>query len=160
MHPTDAALMVFLMGCTLGDWWTGKVYNAVTFPALVLAFIASFSPYAAPTLSGLPVTPLDALCGFLLALAPFTGLWLVGGTGGGDVKLISVVGAVKGPLFVAYAMLYSIFAGAIIGVAVQAYMGQLVPILKRVWYTIAHSLMPGMGPALALWGQHMGKQLF
>lgn len=180
MLPMDAALVVLVVVCAVTDLWRGKIYNVVTFPAFFLAVGAAALGHGPRTLSGTPVDLVESLLGFLVAFVPFFLLYLVTGKGAGDVKLIAAIGAIKGPGFAAYTMLHALFIGAFIGVLLTAWRGQLMPILKRVGYTILHSITPGMGPVshldpngptmtfgtafalgtlLTLFGQFYGRQL-
>lgn len=142
----DGVLVALVVLCTVTDLWRGKIYNVVTYPAIAGGVAAAAFGHGPLTLTGAPVQVADSLLGLALAFIPFFALYVVTGKGGGDVKLITSIGAIKGPGFVAYAMLYALFAGAVIGVILSAWRGELIPILKRVGYTILHSVLPGVGP--------------
>jgi len=180
MQPMDGALIVIVSICAFTDVLFSRIYNWATYGTIVLAFVAAAAGHGAHTLCATPVTLFDSLTGFLVGFAPFLLLYTVGGVGGGDVKLLAAIGAAKGPTFVAYTMLYSLFAGALAGLVVAGVRGELRPILRRVGYTILHSVTPGMGPTshldpkgprisfgpavlvgtlLCLLGQSVGRQL-
>ncbi|MBI4860889.1 MAG: prepilin peptidase [Candidatus Riflebacteria bacterium] len=142
----DIVLVVLVTACGVTDIFFNRIYNQVTYAAIVSAWLVAWLGYGAETLGGLQVDLSTSLLGFLMGFVPFFLVYLIGGIGGGDVKLMGAIGAIKGASFVAYTMLYSLFLGALFGVIVAAWRGQLMPILKRVWYTIVHTLSPGMGP--------------
>ena len=56
----------------------------------------------------------------------------MGGMGGGDVKLLGAIGALKGAEFVFIATLYTAFCGGIIAIIYLAVKGQLLVTLKKV----------------------------
>lgn len=142
----DGVLVGLVVVCAITDLWRTKIYDAITYPAILAGLVAAGLGHGPKSLWGAPVDLLSSFLGLLLAFVPFFALYLVTGKGGGDVKLITAVGAIKGPGFVAYAMLYALFIGAAIGLVLSAWRGQLIPILKRVGYTILHSALPGVGP--------------
>lgn len=144
--PMDIILVALVIVCAITDLWRGRIYNVVTFSALAAGVTAAVSGHGPRTLSGPPVDLLESVLGLVVGFLPFFALYLVTGRGGGDVKLISAIGAIKGAGFVAYTMLYALFLGAFFGVVLTAWRGQLLPILKRVGYTILHSITPGVGP--------------
>jgi prepilin peptidase CpaA len=91
-------LIAMCMAAVWSDVRTGRIPNVLTLSGLALAL-------ALRTVSGLG--PLGAgLSGALLALLLSIPLFLIGGLGGGDVKLLVAVGAFLAPsqLFVALAV--------------------------------------------------------
>lgn len=144
--PMDWLLVAVVLVCGVTDIFWNKIYNPVTLAAIVAAVVVSVIGQGANTLSGPKVDLLECLAGLALGFLPFFALYVVGGLGGGDVKLMTAIGAIKGAGFVAYTMLYALFLGAFIGVVVTWWRGELLPILKRVGYTILHTLTPTVGP--------------
>jgi prepilin peptidase CpaA len=71
---------------------------------------------AATNLSGVTVT--DALLGCVVGLAFMLPGFLIGATGGGDVKLFAALGTMLGPRDIGFAFLYSLIAGGLLAVAV------------------------------------------
>jgi prepilin peptidase CpaA len=90
------------------DLWKFKVYNALTFPALLAGLAASawFNGWG-----GLAMSGLGALTGFGLLVAFF----VMGGVGAGDVKLLTALGAWLGP-----ALTVQVFLASAIAVGVYA----------------------------------------
>ena len=115
-----------LVATALGAWTdirTGKIPNALTYPLWVFGWV--YAGLAAGR-SGL----IDSLSGFLLAFIPCFLLYLTGGLGGGDVKLMAAVGALMGWRFTASAMLSSIFVGALIAVLIVVWEGRILATFK------------------------------
>ncbi|WP_422931157.1 A24 family peptidase [Singulisphaera sp. PoT] len=105
--PLFAVAFVTLVAA-FTDIWKFKVYNVLTFPALLAGL--AFSTY----LGGLS----GALCSLSGAIVGFASLVLffaLGGVGAGDVKLLTAVGAWLGPwltfeVFVASALVAGLYA--------------------------------------------------
>jgi Flp pilus assembly protein protease CpaA len=94
------------------DVTSGRVPNTLTYTgALVgLALNALVRP------SGIGLGP--AALGLAVGFVPLFLVYLAGGLGGGDVKLMAAVGAFLGPYTTAYALLYSCLVGAVLSVAI------------------------------------------
>jgi prepilin peptidase CpaA len=100
------------------DVWRFKVYNALTFPALLggLAASAWFGGWA-----GLATSGLGALAGFGLLVAFFA----MGGVGAGDVKLLTALGAWLGPALTVQVFLASAIAAGLYALALAVLYGGL-----------------------------------
>ncbi len=101
-------LFVVLTICLITDIRRRKIYNKVLFPALVLALLLNSFLYG---LGGLQDAILGCLLGFFILLIPY----LMGGMGAGDVKLLAVIGAIQGPMFVFATAVYMAILGGLIG---------------------------------------------
>ncbi|SFA79383.1 MULTISPECIES: prepilin peptidase [unclassified Bacillus (in: firmicutes)] len=103
---SDYLLVATLLVCVITDIKERKIYNAVLFPALCTAWILHVITGGS---DGLYLTLLGTLVGFSLLLIPY----LLGGMGAGDVKLLAVIGAIKGMMFVLMAAVYMALAGGL-----------------------------------------------
>jgi prepilin peptidase CpaA len=146
MHAMDWVLVAMVVVCGFTDVVHNRIYNPVTYAGILSAIAVNGMGLGATAIGGQTMTLGDTLAGFLAGFLPLLALYAVGGVGGGDVKLMAAIGAMKGKMFVAYCMLYSLFLGALFGVVVVAVRGELGPILRRIWYTVWHTVVPGMGP--------------
>ncbi|HBV86972.1 MAG TPA: peptidase A24 [Desulfosporosinus sp.] len=104
------------LGLTLGiaaftDWREHKIYNKLLLPAFTIALLLNTLQDG---VSGLTSSLLGAVMGFALLLIPY----LMGGMGAGDVKLLAVIGAFGGIMFVLTSFLY----GAVIGGVISLYL--------------------------------------
>lgn len=104
-------LLIVLLICLITDLKSRKIYNKVLFPTLVIAFIGHFM------ISGWAGVGTAAL-GFLLGLAILLIPFLLGGMGAGDVKLLAVIGALKGSTFVFTTAIYMALVGGIIALVI------------------------------------------
>ena len=101
-----ATISVGVLVAAVTDLWKFKVYNLLTLPLLLSGLLYYALVRGLP---GLEASALGALFGFLVLL-PF---YLLGGMGGGDVKLMAAVGAWLGlPLTFCVFIVSSLAAGA------------------------------------------------
>jgi leader peptidase (prepilin peptidase) / N-methyltransferase len=100
-----AALISTLLTVALIDYDHKIIPNTITLPGIVIGFGLS--------LWALPITPLASLLGILIGGTFFYLIALVskGGMGGGDIKLIAMIGAFLGW----QGALFTIFSGALLG---------------------------------------------
>jgi len=138
MTPADAfelaseAILLVALGVALyTDLTRGKVYDWCTFPAICLGLLLSYVAGAYEPAQGAALVralggPLIAsLAGLALALGLFGVAYLLKMLGGGDVKLMCAVGALKGLQFFIVAAFFTACAGAIIAVAVLIWRDRL-----------------------------------
>lgn len=100
------ALLLILLVAAIIDWRTFKIPNLVTIPAAVGALTYYTGMHG---FSGLLFSLAGLGIGLLLLLIPY----LMGGLGGGDVKLMGVVGAFLGAKAVIIAFLFSAIIGGL-----------------------------------------------
>ena len=117
MYLLAGAVVVAWVGA-LWDVFAYRIPNAVTYPAVVLAFVAHFF------LEG-PRGLLRSALGLLVGGGIFLFLYLLRAMGAGDVKLMAAVGAFAGPLHSIEIVLYSAIAGGVLALAVALYRRRL-----------------------------------
>ncbi|MFF2446227.1 prepilin peptidase [Neobacillus sp. NPDC058068] len=108
---SSSLLIVLLIVCVITDLRERKIYNAVLFPFLFAAIILHVVTGGLHGLSG-------ALLGTAVGLGILLIPYLLGGMGAGDVKLLAVIGGIKGIGFVLMASIYMALAGGIIAIFV------------------------------------------
>jgi prepilin peptidase CpaA len=108
----------------LVDLWTRRVPNPLTLGTAALGVIL-----AASHQSGVSVQ--DALAGFAVGLLFMLPGYLIGATGGGDVKLFAAFGTLLGPRATGFAFLYTVLAGGVIAVAVALQRRRLRETVER-----------------------------
>jgi prepilin peptidase CpaA len=84
--------------------------------------------------------------GWAVGVALFLPLFLLGGMGAGDVKLLGAVGAWLGTMSVLYAGLYSILAGGILALVVGWTHGYLGKALSNLWGLLVFWRTAGIQP--------------
>lgn len=140
-NPGVIFLLLTVTACGLTDMRTGHIMNAVTYPAIATGVILSASGYGMPGMDA-GSSALGLVAGFL----PLFLIYLVKGAGGGDVKLMAAVGAFGGAIFSLSTLFWSLLLGSLMGLVQAAWSGQLKGILQRVFFTLFHSVLPGIGP--------------
>jgi prepilin peptidase CpaA len=106
----DGALIAVLLVCMVTDIKSRLIYNNVIFPALAAAFLLQL---LAGGFAGLLQSAAGMAVGLSILLIPY----LLGGMGAGDVKLLALVGAFKGVMFVLITAVYMSLIGALMAAA-------------------------------------------
>lgn len=110
--------LITAAAATAWDLRTGRIPNAITFPAM-LAGLGLNTYYTG--WRGLQASLLGLGLGVLLLFIPFA----LGGMGAGDVKMLAAIGALNGHLFTFRAFLYSAIAGGILAAGTALVRGKL-----------------------------------
>ncbi len=118
-------LGIVLLVAAVTDWRERKIYNWLTYPAALVALVLhvivfGFSSAGVALLTGLAVV--------------FVGLLILplGWLGGGDIKLLAVIGFALGPAALYEIFFYAILAGFVMGMAISVFNGYLWDLLKRI----------------------------
>lgn len=129
-------LVMVLSICFVTDLKQQRIYNKVIFPALtgVLVFHIITSGF-----NGLKLSLIGFLVGLTLLIIPY----FLGGIGAGDVKLLALIGAIKGSSFVLNTALYMAVIGGIIALIIIISNGALMKVLKELWLWF-YSLLCGI----------------
>lgn len=119
----DIIFVLVLSICFITDLRQQKIYNKVIFPSLVIAVILNiwFSGFA-----GLKLSLLGFITGLCILLVPY----FLGGMGAGDVKLLALIGAVKGSVFVLNTAVYMALLGGAIAVIIIIFQKQTINFIK------------------------------
>jgi prepilin peptidase CpaA len=102
-----------------------KIPNCLTLPAIALGFVLSF---VGSGWNGL----LFALMGFVVGMGLLMLPYLLGGMGGGDVKLMGALGSLLGSHAVLNVFLFTSLIGGIIAIVVAVANRSLIEMLKRI----------------------------
>lgn len=133
----DGVLLATLAVALYTDLTRRRVYDWCTFTAVGLGLLINYVAGAFEHAQGNALAvhlggPLiDALLGLALAVGIFGVAYLLHMLGGGDVKLMCAIGALKGLSFFFDAAVFTACAGAVIAVAVLIWRGRLWQGLKR-----------------------------
>jgi prepilin peptidase CpaA len=128
-------LVAVLVTAAVCDLARGKVFNWLTYPAIVVGLgLAALRGAAAGNVwEGLT----DGLAGFGFAFGVLFVAYLVGGMGGGDVKLMGAVGALVGWNGLAdyaalHAVFYSFLTAAAVGLVLMVWRGQTRAVVRNL----------------------------
>ncbi|PQV64913.1 prepilin peptidase CpaA [Abditibacterium utsteinense] len=103
------ALAIFLAICAYTDGTRAKIYNKVTFPAMLAGLLLHGIFGGAQSLI---YSALGLAVGFGIQFVP----WMLGLAKAGDVKLLMAVGALKGWAFCCFGFLYGALAFGLISI--------------------------------------------
>lgn len=121
----DVLLFTLLVICSYTDLRYGRIPNIVLLPAAFLSLVIHLWQGG---LQGILLWAQGLGLGVALFILPFLG----GGLGAGDVKLLGVIGAMKGPTFVFYCFLATALMGGLISILILLYQRKLAPTLKQI----------------------------
>lgn len=133
---SDYLLFILLIICVVTDIRERKIYNSILYPILCASWILHL---VVDGTSGLIGSLQGTVVGLGILLIPF----FLGGMGAGDVKLLSVIGAIKGVQFVLMASLYMAFAGGIMAIIVLLFRKGTKARIMQAMY-IVHGLTNGV----------------
>lgn len=120
------SFVAVMMLAAIWDLRLARIPNWLTVPALLIA------PVLRGFLESGPAA-MDAVVGGVLGLILGMVLFGLGVVGGGDSKLLAVVGAFLGPAGFGTALLAAGVAGGLLGLIVAARAGRLQPVVIRTW---------------------------
>jgi prepilin peptidase CpaA len=132
----DVLVLCLVVVCATTDVLKGKIYNAVTYPAIGIGIILAGLSKGEPTL-------INSLLGLVIGFLPLFIVFVLGGMGGGDVKLMAAIGAVKGYPFIVYAMFYSGLVGGLLAIIAMIWRGVFFKSMHNILRTMATSVIPG-----------------
>lgn len=124
-YITDIILAAVVIICVYTDLRNRKIYNAVVVPA-ALAGMAVHLFFSG--VDGFVFSVKGLAAGMGLLFIPF----VLGGFGAGDVKLLGVVGALKGTVFVFKAFLATGIIGGVLALLVLIKQKRVLSTLKRI----------------------------
>jgi prepilin peptidase CpaA len=132
------ALMVGLAACIF-DLRTRRIPNLLTLggAAAALVYWASLEGFTAVGVSA---------AGWGAGLAIFLPLFLLGGLGAGDVKLMACLGAWLGPSQALWTAIYGAIAGGIFALIVALFTGYLRTAVDNVYILLVHFRVAGVRP--------------
>jgi prepilin peptidase CpaA len=121
------------------DLRTRRIPNVLTFGGAAVALGYALASHG---FDGL----LTSLEGWGLGLALFLPLFLLGGMGAGDVKLLACLGAWVGPLDAFWVAIYAMVAGGVMGVIVALATGYARQAAANVWMLLSYWRVAGVRP--------------
>jgi len=139
---SDLILVAVLVVAAVTDLRWGRVYNWLVYPAIAVGLLL---PAISGDLPGLKDHALAAGLAFVVLLVCYA----VGGLGGGDVKLLTAVGALGGyeragqGNFILVALFYAFAVGAILGLLGALWRRTLGLTVVRTWWAARLLAVPG-----------------
>lgn len=121
----DVILFCVLAICLYTDVTSRKIYNKVLLPTCISAIIYHL-------LTGGLGQGWWSVRGLLLGIALLVIPFSMGGIGAGDVKLLGIIGALKGPDFVLIAFLAGAIVGGVMSAVYLIKQKNILTILKKI----------------------------
>ncbi|NLF31658.1 MAG: hypothetical protein GX591_12320 [Planctomycetes bacterium] len=131
-----AVLAAALIAAAVRDVRTGTIPNAITYPAILAGLIGQAVFGGADGLAA-------ALGGLAVGFGPLLILWLLGGIGGGDAKLMGAVGALSNWRFALASLALAFAAAAVMAVVVMIRNRIIRLTLQRIGLTLWLSVLGG-----------------
>lgn len=136
---TTAISLVLVAVCFYTDLRHQKIYNWATLPGIVVGFLIN-------GLLGRIAGLKSAGLGFVIGFGILFVIFLFGGIGGGDVKLMGAIGAIMGYPFVISALVYSILVGGFIAFAILIWKRKFLRTMRNIFLFLIHKIVPFIGP--------------
>jgi len=139
---SDLTLAAVLIVAAVTDLRSGRIYNKLVYPAIIAGLVLGLLDGGWPGLW-------DHALGAGVAFGILFFCYVLGGMGGGDVKLMAAVGALGGFArpgqgnFILYAMFYAFAIGAILGILAALWKRALGTVAARTWWGIRMLAVPG-----------------
>jgi len=146
---SQGLLAAVLVAASVTELKAGKIYNWLTYPA-ILAGLAFGAVRGAVEGGSAWDGFVNHALGFALAFGVLFLAYLLGGMGGGDVKLMGAVGAFLGWPAALYATFYSFLVGAALGLVLMVWRGQTRSVLRRLGVAVRLLPVPGVRPEEAI----------
>jgi len=129
-------LAVVLLIGSYTDVRTGKIYNWLTYPAVLIGLAGHAMAGGLGGQDAFRIGLAGSAIGLAVGYVPLMFAFLAGGIGGGDAKLMGAVGALTGWRFALSAMLYGFVVAAAMAVVVMMARRITRQTLGRVWNSI------------------------
>jgi prepilin peptidase CpaA len=143
LEPSQAiVLLLGAMACWF-DLRTRHIPNWLTFGGAAVAFAYAVVVHG---MTGLLISS----GGWLTGVAIFLPLFLLGGMGAGDIKLLACFGAWLGPRAALWIALYAALAGGVLAITMALVTGYLSQAIYNIMRIFAHWRRAGLKPVPGL----------
>jgi prepilin peptidase CpaA len=143
MGITQAIVLILGAIACWCDVRTKRIPNLLTLGGAALAIGYSVGTQG---IGGL----VPSLGGWLTGAVLFLPMYLLGGMGAGDVKLLACLGAWLGPQTALFVALYASIAGGVMALIVSIATGYLRVATRNLWLLLAHWRVVGVRPLAEL----------
>jgi prepilin peptidase CpaA len=137
------AVFAVVLAAAVCDVKNRRIPNTLTFGAAGVAVVtmAALNGWAGVA---------DAALGWIVGLALFLPVFLLGGMGAGDVKLLAAIGAWLGPSGALWVALYGALAGGVLGLVIALAKGYTLTSLRNLRDLLGFWHVAGVQPVDAL----------
>jgi prepilin peptidase CpaA len=137
MTPNETVVAGIVLVACVTDLRSRRIPNVLTFGAALagIGVAGVTAGWSGAALAG---------GGWLAGIALFLPLFLLGGMGAGDVKLLGALGAWLGPLAVMWVALYGAIAGGVLAIGVACLHGYGRTLFRNVGLLLTHWRVNGI----------------
>ena len=139
MNAAELCVVILVALAGVWDAQTGRIPNTLTYSGWGIALVLAVMGWGDVRFS-------ESLIGFAVGFVPFFLLYLRGGLGGGDVKLMAAVGAFKGYPFVLNAMIAAVLVGGLIALLIVIWEGKFLRTVRYLGMTIGKVFQSKLEP--------------
>jgi prepilin peptidase CpaA len=132
-------LIPFLLAVGLCDLSCGKIPNYLTFPVIISGIILN--------------AVFGGVHGFIFGISGFTAgflillpFYILGGIGGGDIKFLAGIGAIKGYMFIFQSIVYFSAIALLMAIIVLLKQKALLVNIKKAFSFIRSFIVPSLSP--------------
>ncbi len=135
-------MVITLLVAAVTDFRTGKIYNWLTYPAIA-AGLVGHTLFGGLAGNQYDIGLVGSAAGLAVGFIPMLLVWMAGGIGGGDAKLMAAIGALTGSAFAVSAMFYGFATAAVMALVVMIRHKLVKRTMGRVWRFIGLAMMRG-----------------
>jgi len=125
-------LAALLLVAAVVDVRTGKIPNWLTYPAVAAGLVGHTLGGGLAGTEAQPLGLAGSLTGLAAGFLPMFAASMLGGIGGGDVKLVSAIGALTGWRFTVSTMLFGLLIAALMAIAIILHKRMFWDTMKRI----------------------------
>lgn len=129
-------IVLYAVSAAFIDLSSRRIPNSLTYGGILFGLGIGLLPQFEPSLA-------NSLLGLLIAFAPSLILFALGSIGGGDVKLLTALGALLGYPQILDVLFYTIVFGSAWGITVIIWRGRVLDTLKGFRDLLVSLLYPG-----------------
>ena len=122
----NGLFLIFAALSSFTDILYRKIFNSLTFPAIILGLTFNWSFYG---FAGLKLSVFGLLAGFAVSFL----IYLLGGIGAGDVKFLAAMGSITGTRFMLEGAFYGVVLAAIYSVFILIQRKSLISTLRKIF---------------------------
>jgi prepilin peptidase CpaA len=135
LYLSDVILIILIFVCAYTDKKNRKIYNDITLPSILLGLLLGISIQ-------FPGIFLNRLLGFGVGFGLFFLMFMFGFMGGGDVKLVAAIGALRGYPFIVDAIFFGVLVGGLYAIVVLIAHKRLWKNLRSIFIFMYSLIIP------------------
>ena len=131
----NLCLIILFTTCAITDLTHRKIYNIQTYSTIICGLSLNY-------LAGGWTGMFRSFCGLLIGSSLLFVFFLLGGVGGGDIKFLGAIGALKGSNFTIWTMFYTGLIGGAMAFAIIIWKGTFRKTIINLLRYLRHPFSP------------------